>query len=276
MRTHLARTLTISFIMCLLAAIPSRAQVTSYVDDQGNLVFTNLTYPNTAPEAPKATNSRSATAPATNTATAKPALIPAKPAPAELDSLVQQTAEKHHVDPNLVRAVISTESNWNASAVSSKGAKGLMQLVPETAQKLGVGNAFDPAQNVDGGVRYLGMLLERYNGDLNKALAAYNAGPGLVDRLGGVPNLRETRDYVKKVKATYLGSGPASLGSRSASLGAGPASLGAGAAPLGSGTAHLGPSLEATGLDAQAPPPPIEPAIYRSVQDGGRIVFTNE
>ena len=117
---------------------------------------------------------------------------------------MQKTAEKHHVDPNLVRAVISTESNWNASAVSRKGALGLMQLIPGTAQRLGVGNAFDPAQNVDAGVRYLGMLLERYNGDLNKTLAAYNAGPGAVDRFGGVPNFRETRNYVEKVTATLL------------------------------------------------------------------------
>ena len=78
-----------------------------------------------------------------------------------------------------------------------------MQLVPETAQQLGVYNAFDPAQNVDAGVRYLRMLLERYNGDLPKALAAYNAGPSVVDRWGGVPNYRETRDYVRKV-TNYL------------------------------------------------------------------------
>jgi soluble lytic murein transglycosylase-like protein len=122
--------------------------------------------------------------------------------------MVQKTAEKHHVDPDLVRAVISTESNWNASAVSSKGAQGLMQLIPGTAQRLGVGNAFDPAQNVDAGVRYLGMLLERYNGDLSKALAAYNAGPGIVDRFGGVPNFPETRSYVQKVTANYLRPGP--------------------------------------------------------------------
>jgi len=134
--------------------------------------------------------------------------VPAEPATQdELDTMVQETAEKHNVDPKLVRAVISTESNWNPSAVSSKGAMGLMQLIPGTAQQLGVGNAFDPAQNVDAGVRYLGMLLERYNGDLSKALAAYNAGPGIVDRFGGVPNIPETRSYVRKVTSTYFGPG---------------------------------------------------------------------
>lgn len=121
--------------------------------------------------------------------------------------MVLQTAQRHHVDPNLVRAVISTESNWDASAVSRRGAQGLMQLIPETAHTLGVGNPFDPVQNVDAGTRYLGMLLERYKGDLSKALAAYNAGPAVVDRFGGVPNYRETRNYVQKVTSSYYGPG---------------------------------------------------------------------
>jgi soluble lytic murein transglycosylase-like protein len=120
---------------------------------------------------------------------------------------VVQAAEKHHVDPKLVRAVIATESSWNSSAVSSKGALGLMQLIPTTARQMGVGNAFDPAQNVDGGTHYLGMMLQRYNGDVGKALAAYNAGPGAVDRFGGVPNFPETRAYVRRVTSTYFGNG---------------------------------------------------------------------
>jgi soluble lytic murein transglycosylase-like protein len=118
---------------------------------------------------------------------------------------VQTTAEKHRVDPRLVRAVIATESNWNAGAVSSKGARGLMQLHPDTAQQLGVADAFDPAQNVDGGVRYLGMMLDRYNGDVHMALAAYNAGPGAVDRSGGIPRITETQNYVQKVTSAYIG-----------------------------------------------------------------------
>jgi len=207
MRIRSFAILAMSLIMCALAAIPAHAQLSSYVDDAGNLVFTN---PNPAPERPTAKKQNPATsAQPAPTAQLTSAITkdPAKPAPAELDTLVQETAQKHHVDPNLVRAVISTESNWNTAAVSRKGAQGLMQLIPETAHTLGVGNAFDPAQNVDAGTRYLGMLLERYNGDLNKALAAYNAGPTVVDRFGGVPNFRETRNYVQKVTSNYFGPG---------------------------------------------------------------------
>jgi soluble lytic murein transglycosylase-like protein len=111
------------------------------------------------------------------------------------------------MDPALVKAVISTESGWNSQAVSRKGAVGLMQLVPGTAQRFGVSNSFDPAQNVEGGTTYLRSLLDRYNGDLNKSLAAYNAGEGAVDRSGGVPAYRETQRYVQKVQDAYFRPG---------------------------------------------------------------------
>ena len=125
----------------------------------------------------------------------------------KIEEMIREVSARYRVDPALVRAVIQTESNWNSSAVSRKGALGLMQLVPGTAQQLGVNNAFDPKQNLDGGVRYLHMLLERYNGDLDKALAAYNAGPGAVDRAGGIPRYRETRNYVQKVTDSYFRPG---------------------------------------------------------------------
>jgi soluble lytic murein transglycosylase-like protein len=123
------------------------------------------------------------------------------------ERLVREAAERHHIDPALVRAVIETESGWNATAKSRKGARGLMQLIPTTAVRFGVNDAFSPQQNVDAGVRYLKTLLQRYNGNLDLALAAYNAGEGAVDRAHGIPAFRETRDYVQKVQNAYFRPG---------------------------------------------------------------------
>jgi soluble lytic murein transglycosylase-like protein len=128
-----------------------------------------------------------------------------------VEKLVREAAERHQVDPALVRAVIETESNWNPSAVSRKGALGLMQLIPTTAQRFGANDAFSPKQNVDAGVKYLKTLLERYNGNLDLALAAYNAGEGAVDRAHGIPSFRETRNYVQRVQEAYYRPGSGRL-----------------------------------------------------------------
>lgn len=124
---------------------------------------------------------------------------------ADMDTLLRESARRHGLDPALLRAVVSVESNFKTEAVSPKGAQGLMQLMPATAASLGVRDAFDPADNVDGGSRHLASLLASYRGDLKKALAAYNAGPGAVARHGGVPPYRETREYVDKVLKRYRG-----------------------------------------------------------------------
>ncbi len=116
-----------------------------------------------------------------------------------LRGLIERTAGEEGVDPALVAAMITQESGGNPEAVSPAGARGLMQLMPATARMLGVADTFDPQQNVSGGVRYISQLLERFGGDEKLALAAYNAGPGTVDRYGGVPPYRETTDYVKRV-----------------------------------------------------------------------------
>ncbi len=118
---------------------------------------------------------------------------------ADLSALAEAAARRHALDPELVRAVVAVESDFRADAVSPKGAQGLMQLMPATAKALGVTDAFDPAQNLEGGARHLRALIDQYGGDVKRALAAYNAGPGAVARHGGVPPYPETRDYVRKV-----------------------------------------------------------------------------
>jgi hypothetical protein len=124
-------------------------------------------------------------------------------APIDLERLAAEAAIRHGLDPALVRAVVAVESGFQAQAVSPKGAQGLMQLMPATARELGVVDPFDPAANLDGGSRYLRSLVARYEGDLGKALAAYNAGMGAVERHGGVPPYAETRRYVQKVLGRY-------------------------------------------------------------------------
>jgi len=128
------------------------------------------------------------------------ALAPQKPAaPADISQTVNAAGERYRLDPDFINSVIRAESGFKVHAVSPKGAQGLMQLMPQTASKLGVPNAFDPQANVDGGTRYLRELLEKYNFDLIKALAAYNAGPERVDQYHGVPPYRETRHYVASI-----------------------------------------------------------------------------
>lgn len=123
----------------------------------------------------------------------------------EITNIISKISAKHGVNEKLVRALIKQESGFNPSVVSKAGATGLMQLMPQTAKSLGVIDAKDPIQNVDGGVRYLKSMMKKYNGNLILALAAYNAGPGAVDKYGGVPPYKETQNYVKNILANYLG-----------------------------------------------------------------------
>jgi soluble lytic murein transglycosylase-like protein len=128
---------------------------------------------------------------------------PARPAPVSVDLLIRDAALRHGLPPTLVRAVTRVESDFDPREVSAKGARGLMQVMPATGERFGVtpDRLFEPAPNIAAGTAYLAWLLDRYRGDLDLALAAYNAGEGAVDRYGGIPPFRETQTYVRRVRA---------------------------------------------------------------------------
>jgi hypothetical protein len=204
----------------LVFACPSGAQITRAVDEHGKTIFVNADSPK--PRRGSTISSTPALSPAsgasssllvnrfsdneTSYAEAKPMEIPVAPKSTETryDGIIAKSAERHHVDPALVKAVISQESGWNPQAISPKGAVGLMQLIPGTAQRYGAHNSFDPVQNVEAGTSYLKSLLDRYDNNLDKTLAAYNAGENAVDRNGGVPAYPETQKYVQKVSDRYF------------------------------------------------------------------------
>ena len=165
-------------LVALAPAAPCRAEIFTLVQPDGSLLITD-----------------------------QPLLPPARAvvlAVAPTDHPIDSIARRHGVDPLLVRAVIRAESNFDPRAVSPKGAAGLMQLMPETAQRYGVNNRFDPAQNVDGGVRYLRDLMAMFDGNLSLALAAYNAGEGAVIKHGRrIPPYPESQQYVVRVRSFY-------------------------------------------------------------------------
>jgi soluble lytic murein transglycosylase len=174
----------------LFAALaePVRADVYMYKDKQGVLTFTNVPNHNGYKRILREGATRLDSGSSANMA---------------FDELIRSASGRYHVDPDLIRAVIKTESDFNTNARSNKGAMGLMQLMPETARLHNVSDAYDPNENVEGGVRHLRMLLERYQGDLELSLAAYNAGAGAVEKHGGIPPYNETREYIRKVLRFY-------------------------------------------------------------------------
>jgi soluble lytic murein transglycosylase-like protein len=181
------RILVIFGIVLLVGkAGPSLAtdKIQAVVNPKGGVVFTNL--------------GDNASAPAPEGRETKPAAVPSS-----LHLLVHTISRNHGVDPALVTAVMRTESGFNRWAVSPKGARGLMQLIPATGSRFGVRDFFDPRQNIEGGVRYLKFLLDKFEGNLDLSLAAYNAGENLVERLGRVPSIPETVNYVRKVRSIY-------------------------------------------------------------------------
>jgi soluble lytic murein transglycosylase-like protein len=190
MRARLGVVLSAVVLAMLLAVMPSLAEekIQAVVTSSGRIVFTNLVDNASPPPPPVITESTD---------------VLAQDMPPVLRSMIDVISQNHGVDPALVRAVIKTESNFNRWAVSNKGARGLMQLIPETGARYGVRDFFDPQQNVEGGVQYLKFLLQKFNGNLDLSLAAYNAGENLVQRLGRIPPIPETTNYVRKVRANY-------------------------------------------------------------------------
>ena len=235
--------LSLSFLVSgFLLPAPASAQIRKLVEENGRIVFVN------ADENMPARTGKGKSA-SSNTALAAASRAGSALAPgeadehgyrvlsrAEIDKYVEELAAKHNVDPELIRAVIAAESGYNPAATSRKGAQGLMQLMPGTAQQLGVRDAYNAKQNLEAGVRYLRALLDKYDGDLDKALAAYNAGEGAVARAGGVPNIRETQNYVRRITDQYFHSDP-------------------------------------TGAHSWIPAPRT---IRREVDANGKVVFTNE
>ena len=184
-------------VLCcfLILATAASADIYKYVDEDGVICYTDSPdgrKPQQLKRDKKERNGR-----------------PAEKAEAVLhgdySGYVHRAATKYDLEPELIRAVIKTESNGNHKAVSRKGAMGLMQLMPSTANDMNVSNPFNPEENIEGGARYLKHLLDRFDGNLTLALAAYNSGPGTVERYGSVPPILETREYVKRVFSLYSG-----------------------------------------------------------------------
>ena len=227
------RVLVLSGVVLVMSmtSTPASAEgkIQSYVNSYGKVVFTNVV------ENP----------PVPTPVAALPAAGVTEQVPDPLLTLVDTVSANHGVDPALVRAVIKTESNFDRWAVSSKGALGLMQLMPSTGRRYGVTDFFDPQQNINGGVRYLKFLLEKFNGNLDLSLAAYNAGENLVQRLGRIPSIPETMKYVSKIRAVYKPKSP----------------------PV---TASAGPAAVMT---AAATPEP--PRIFKMVDERGVVHFSN-
>ena len=198
--------LALLFLPCL----PASADIFQYTDDDGVVHFSNVDIGKTKKFKTIKTEARE---PLIKKPTQR------VPGPSEVSSsvgvptsyleIINSACYQHGVDPSLVHAIIKVESGFNPYAMSKKGAMGLMQLMPQTAVELKVKNTFSPSENIYGGVKYLRYLMDRYEGNLSLALAAYNAGETMVNRWGTIPPIRETQNYVKRILNLYNGTGGA-------------------------------------------------------------------
>jgi hypothetical protein len=187
LRQNFALLLTIVFVAIFGDNLQAQA-LYSYTDESGFRVYTNIP-PVDAIFDPEISGFLPETP------------SPSAPAPKStmFDPIIEKYANHYSLDPDLIRSIIATESGFNPKAVSPKGARGLMQLMPATAQRLGVNNSFDPEDNIRGGVKHFRTLMDSFNNDLALSLAAYNAGENRVQKLGRIPEIKETRDYIKSI-----------------------------------------------------------------------------
>ncbi len=191
------RHILIVFLFVLSGFIIAYADIYKYVDENGVVCYTDAPF---GKKANRVIKEKADTMPVQQ----QIARIDSKDT-TDYHSIVHEKAAVYNIDPSLIKAVIKTESNWNSRAVSRKGAMGLMQLMPATASEMNVLNPFSPEENIEGGTRYLKYLLERFNGNLTLALAAYNAGPRTVEKFRFIPPITETKQYVSKVLSLYNG-----------------------------------------------------------------------
>ncbi len=224
--------IALSVLLLLLFAPAAYSDIYKYTDENGVVCYTDAPFG-------KKTERVMKEKPVVEKAPA--GAVPFVSAGEDYSDYVARAATKYEIEPELIHAVIKTESNGNRRAVSKKGAMGLMQLMPSTATDMAVGNPFNPEENIEGGVKYLRYLLERFKGDLTLALAAYNAGPTTVEKYGNVPPITETRQYVNKVFSFYNGK--------------------------------KNFTVSDTAEKVQRPAPPAK--IYKVVLDDGTVLFTN-
>jgi soluble lytic murein transglycosylase-like protein len=193
---------SVVLFLLLFFASGASADIYRYVDENGVTCYTDAPF---GKKIQKVISEKKSVDPAAKQPVAKIRQVKTSDSKADYSSYIQKSAQKYEIAPELIHAVIKTESNGNHRAVSKKGAMGLMQLMPSTASDMNVGNPFDPEENIEGGTRYLRYLLEKFNGNLTLAVAAYNSGPKTVERYGNVPPISETKQYVDRVFSLYNG-----------------------------------------------------------------------
>ncbi len=198
--------LAAAVFICACPIEKAAADIYQYTDKNGTLHFTNVNGGDRSHKRVKKEPSHSNQSAAASGSSSASAPISSANIPSAYLDIIDNACSRHGVDPSLVHAIVKIESDFNPFALSRKGAMGLMQLMPQTALDLNVTNSFDPTQNIDGGVKYIKYLIDRYEGNLSLALAAYNSGETAVKKWGTIPPFKETQNYVRRILKLYNGS----------------------------------------------------------------------